>query len=700
MNKSLIIEEVSRMRTLMGLSNKNVMNLLKEDTGSVIQKFFTELAQAIGKGDDVLAAKIINDFRTTNPNEAKIFDEWMGGSKAMKYGNDVIYTLADLAKLGSVKAFTTFLQTVTKNSDSFLATLSKNVSSLKLLPLPSGISPGQIMDDLIALDGVPEFIKQYLRDVKSGNLGKYSADEIKGLNASLIRASQDATGGMTATQKKAVGEFVGDLEEVAKEVEEAEIKITGSKRKTSSWDPTEGAEYIDFEDISDEIGFDAGTAGREAGGEAGGEAGTAGRTGGEAGGEAGTAGRTGGEDSKWSAFVDESGDVDTAGLKKESGYDDALKKYSDLYSKGRSLFEVELGKLRRKVLRAKKGEIDFTSAELALIDVAVEKGVINMNDPIIKTLRGEILENPTIREIINLEELYKIHKEEMGGDAMKISSFYAKNGLKEPSWLKTLAAKGVATVDKVLTAFQTAITTIKNFQSASIKELMGAVFTCFWIIGLVGGGTIGIGVLIFKSLTDSIESVDAVTKTKIKENLKTFFAYSNPEVVSGQSTFNIYNSSIQNNTNLMYLKTPPGVSFEGVNVDKNEFVLDSPLYLYDDKGQLVGKPTRFRMVSDDSKILPGNTTISKPHYLVVLGTVMAQNTTPVTKGLGTEVGAQKFISGINDDLTIIPNTFTLEKIESDGTELWDMKLSNKQAPNAQPASLKLKFNPQTTTWSK
>jgi hypothetical protein len=68
--------------------------------------------------------------------------------------------------------------------------------------------------------------------------------------------------------------------------------------------------------------------------------------------------------------------------------------------------------------------------------------------------------------------------------------------------------------------------------------------------------------------------------------------------------------------------------------------------------------------------------------------------------LGTEVGAQKFISGINDDLTIIPNTFTLEKIESDGTELWDMKLSNKQAPNAQPASLKLKFNPQTTTWSK
>ena len=682
MNKSLIIEEVSRMRTLMGLSNRNVMNLLKEDTGSAIQKLFTELSQAIGKGDDVLATKIINDFRTTNPNEAKIFDEWMGGSKAMKYGNDVIYTLADLAKLGSVKAFATFLQTVTKNSDSFLAVLSKNVSGLKLLPLPSGISPSSLMDDLLGLDGVPEYIKQYLRDVKSGNLGKYSADEIKGLNASLIRASQDATGGMTATQKKAVGELAGELDEVADEVAEAEIKITGSKRKTSSWDPTEGAEYIDFEDVSDEIG------------------GTAGRTGGEAGGEAGTAGRTGGEDSKWSAFVDESGDVDTAGLKKESGYDDAVKKYSELYSKGRSLFEAELGKLRRKVLRAKKGEIDYTAAELALIDVAVEKGIINMNDPIIKTLRGEILENPTIREIINLEELYKIHKEEMGGDSMKISSFYAKNGLKEPSWLKTLAAKGVATVDKVLTAFQTAITTIKNFSSASWKELGSAVFTCFWIIGLVGGGTIGIGVLVFKTLSDKIESVDAVTKTKIKENLKTFFAYSNPEVVSGQSSFNIYNSSIQNNSNLVYLKTPPGVSFEGVNVDKNEFVLDSPIYLYNDKGQLVGQPTRFRMVSDDSKILPGNTTVSKPHYLVVLGTVMAQNTNPVTKGLGTEVGAQKFISGINDDLTIIPNTFTLEKIESDGTELWDMKLSNKQAPNAQPASLKLKFNPQTTTWSK
>ena len=153
---------------------------------------------------------------------------------------------------------------ITKSADSFLVVLSKNVSGLKLLPLPSGITAGTLMDELINLDGVPEYIKQYLRDVKSGNLGKYSASEIIGLNASITRATQEASGGMTAAQKKAAGELVTQLDDVADEVAEAEIKITGSKRKTSSWDPTVDAEDIDFEDVSDEFGFDAGTAGREA----------------------------------------------------------------------------------------------------------------------------------------------------------------------------------------------------------------------------------------------------------------------------------------------------------------------------------------------------------------------------------------------------------------------------------------------------
>jgi hypothetical protein len=155
------------------------------------------------------------------------------------------------------------------------------------------------------------------------------------------------------------------------------------------------------------------------------------------------------------------------------------------------------------------------------------------------------------------------------------------------------------------------------------KDVLMALGSVTWPIAT--GVTVvgGLGTL-YRYLTRNFNEWDEMTKQRIIDKLPTYFKYDIPYLIYNGKEYNIYDPNWPNNPNLMYMKVPPTPEFgKGTDIDKGAFIIPGGISIWD--GKKYTKFTAFEFVFDDSGLFAGSEWFNNQHVLRVAGTGTNEN---------------------------------------------------------------------------
>ena len=218
-----LIQEIYRNRNLMGLSEKNLNNLITE---AAIPPGWTKLFNQLGNAVDLPAAKkIINTFKDEHPDEYGALDKFLKESGGYNFEGKLINSLDNLTRFGKFNAYKALTPFIKSNGDAIVSILAKYKVN-KTLPKKITTKFNEFsMDELTTrlIDSkIDEGVKDYLRAFKTGDVGKYSIDEMEGF-ISLLRRNANAYPKSDA--KTLVLKYCDELDNVVQHIKDNQKQI-------------------------------------------------------------------------------------------------------------------------------------------------------------------------------------------------------------------------------------------------------------------------------------------------------------------------------------------------------------------------------------------------------------------------------------------------------------------------------------------
>ena len=222
MDKNKLLQEIYRNRTLMGLSEKNLNNLITEAAiPPGWTKLFAKLATA---ADDDAAKKIINTFKREHPDDAAALDKFLkeGG---FTFEGRLINSLDSLTGFGKFKAYQELTPFIKSNGDAIVSILAKykvnNTLPKKITTKFNEFSMDELTKRLID-SNIDEGVKDYLRAFKDGDVGKYSIDEMEGFISLIRRNANNVT---NPEVKDMLIKYCNELDEVVQGIKNSQKQI-------------------------------------------------------------------------------------------------------------------------------------------------------------------------------------------------------------------------------------------------------------------------------------------------------------------------------------------------------------------------------------------------------------------------------------------------------------------------------------------
>jgi hypothetical protein len=155
------------------------------------------------------------------------------------------------------------------------------------------------------------------------------------------------------------------------------------------------------------------------------------------------------------------------------------------------------------------------------------------------------------------------------------------------------------------------------------KDVLKALGLVVWPIAT--GVTVvgGLGTLYRLGVRKYYE-MDGIQQQRIIDELPTYFGYDVPYLIYNGKEYNIYDRNWPNNPNLVYATAPPKPEFgKGADIDKNAFIIPGGISIWD--GKKYNKFTAFEFVFDDSGLFAGSERLNNQHVLRVAGTGTNEN---------------------------------------------------------------------------